>query len=692
MALDPSKATKATKSQQTYTGAQPSSLTWPTNNGPFTAGTPVGPQAASSTVNANGPTDAFRTDPQVRALINSGIPQSYIDHIADTVNAGGDPYGNGRANTPQGFAQMVNQLWVNEPNKQQYVQQDAQSVTSNTTAAALRSAATIPQQNATVANNFYNKYTQPALNNFVSAQSDIKPADLQAEAGVQNATNQFTGTIQGNDAQRLGDTISTNNQVTGLTNQFADITNQTNAGEAGIYNTWIPNAQATNAADTGLAQNLWGATNSTNAANSQLGAGLMDAANSSNAMQTAALGQLLGQVQSSNSQQDAALAQVQGQFASLNASDQAAYMQYLQETNPLMAQLVAQGSDPNDISNQQDVMQRYKDLSNPQVTAAERQVASQARQSFEAQDRGQREAVMQQLLGRGLNSGGLQIANLQGAHEQTANDRMNAELGLEAQAQNRAMGALAGYGTEANTIRSADDAERNFQDIYKQNEAVRVGNLAQQRNNQSLQTNQAITNRDQAGFNDATTSINNNFARDYTGFQATSQTANDSYYRTSDATKTGVDINQKNLGNTQFATTTNIGVNDNNDARLRQAGKDTITGMQTTLGNTGVAIGGQLQALGDNWNRLDSGSGTLAQNNSDAGAVLGAQTTAATLPAANRQREANNASGALGTVLGAGGQISGTQQGLSADQLAALARVLQSTNASTATTVAASNN
>lgn len=689
MAINPSTATKATKSQQTYAGAQPSSLTWPTNNGPFSAGTPVGPQAASSVVHANGAADAFRTDPQVRALINNGIPQSYIDHVADTVNAGGDPYGNGRANTPQGFAQMVNQLWVNDPEKQQYIQQDAQSVTSNTTAAALRSAATIPQQNATVANNFYNKYTQPALNNFVSAQQAVTPADLKAESDVGGLTNNYISTVNQNQADRMNYTNATNAGVTDLSNQLRGAADQTNAANSAISSTWIPMAQQTGQANSALASNLWNATNSTNASNLNYGSQLTGLANSTNANQTAALGSLLGQVQSSNSQQDAALAQVQGQFASLNASDQAAYMQYLQETNPLMAQLVAQGSDPNDIANQQDVMQRYKDLSNPQVTAEERQIASQARQSFEAQDRGQRDAVMQQLLGRGLNSGGLQIANLQGANEQTANDRMNAELGLESNAQTRAMGALAGYGTEANTIRSADDAERNFQDVYKQNEAVRVGNLAQQRNNQSLQTNQAITNRDQAGFNDATTSINNNFARDYTGFQATTQTNQDNFARSNTAIQTNLGINQSNLGNTQFATNTNIGVNNDNYTRTQGAGAATIGVNQTNLGNTTGAIGNQQATLGDNWNRY---TGALSAGDTTAGNVLTAGTTAANMPAADRQREANNASGRLGTTLGAGSQISGTQQGLSADQLAALERVLQSTNASTATTVAASNN
>lgn len=691
--------------------------------GPFSAGAPINPSTrVPTTATVNGPYDQFRGQ---TAMINPGVPQSFVNAMVDQANNGArqvnpkDLVGTNQ----QAFAQLVNSQWATQTpsQKQQYQQQDAQAQLSNTSNAVLSASNAIPQANANAVNSFYNSYVSPALGQVQPATQAVNASDLQAESDVNGLTQNYTNTVNNNQAARMDYTNATNANVTDLSNQLRGAANNTNAANSAISSTWIPNAQQTNAANSALAsnlwgatnstnasnsalaQNLWGATNSTNSANSALGSQLTSLANSTNANQTAALNTLLGNVSSSNSQQNAALAQVQQQFSQLNSSDQAAYMKYLQETNPLMAQLVAQGSNPQDVADQRDVEQRYKDLSNPQVTAEERLIASQARQNFESQDKSSRDAVMAQLQGRGLQSGGLQIANMQGAGQQLAQDRMNAEMGLEANAQTRAMGALAGYGTESNNIRSADDAERNFQDVYAQNEALRVGNLAQQRNNQSLQTNQAITNRDQAGFNNATTSINNNFARDYTGYQANTQTNQDNFGRsntaiqtnlginqsnlgnTQYATNTNLGVNQSNLGNTQYATNTNLGVNDTNNSRLQNAGAATIGVNQTNLGNTGMAIGNQQATAGDNWNRY---TGALSAGDTTAGNVLSAGTVAATMPAANRQRELNNAQGNANNALGGLSTTSNIQGQLSSDQIDALKRALGISSGNAATQIA----
>lgn len=108
---------------------------------------------------------------------------------------------------------------------------------------------------------------------------------------------------------------------------------------------------------------------------------------------------------------------------------------------------------------QQEVLDRYKSLSaSPQATAQERYLAEIARRSFEAQDRSSREAVMQDLKQRGLNSGTLQIANQLAEQERLGQDRTLAELGLQANAVNRQMAALAGYGDAANALRGSTQA------------------------------------------------------------------------------------------------------------------------------------------------------------------------------------------------------------------------------------------
>src|SRR5215510_14189893 len=155
-------------------------------------------------------------------------------------------------------------------------------------------------------------------------------------------------------------------------------------------------------------------------------------------------------------------------YGELDASDREAAAKFMGETDPLMQQLKAGGwgddvkADAGDLAAQKDVRERYKELSDPNVTAKERLVAEMARRNFEAQDRGNREAVMQDLSQRGLNSGTLQIANNLAAQERLGQERTMAELGLQAGAVDRSMQGLAGYAGQANQLRSANDALAQF--------------------------------------------------------------------------------------------------------------------------------------------------------------------------------------------------------------------------------------
>lgn len=94
-------------------------------------------------------------------------------------------------------------------------------------------------------------------------------------------------------------------------------------------------------------------------------------------------------------------------------------------------------------------------LTNPEVTAQERYNAALARQSFEAQDRSLREARDQDLAARGLRGGSAAIGSALAGQEQLGLDRTNAELGLQATAQQRALQALQLYGNQANAYRAA---------------------------------------------------------------------------------------------------------------------------------------------------------------------------------------------------------------------------------------------
>lgn len=112
---------------------------------------------------------------------------------------------------------------------------------------------------------------------------------------------------------------------------------------------------------------------------------------------------------------------------------------------------------------QRQVMEQYKSLSDPQVTAKERFLSELARREFESGDKSSRDAVSANLAARGMRSGGQQIAQQQAAHQQLSQDRLLKELGIQAQAVDRSMQALGGWGTAANSIRSGDQNSLNMQ-------------------------------------------------------------------------------------------------------------------------------------------------------------------------------------------------------------------------------------
>ena len=278
-------------------------------------------------------------------------------------------------------------------------------------------------------------------------------------------------------------------------------------------------------------------------------------------------------------QQNALLGRYQQQLSTMNEADRSAYMQYLSETNPLMAERLSQGSNQKYVDNMEDVVARYKAQSTPEVTADERFTAELARRKFESDDKSSREAVMQQLEGRGLRSGGLVVANQQAARQQLAQDRQLNELGLQAQAVQRAERGLAGYNQSSTNLRAADDDMRQFQDQYRQNEAVRVGNLAQQRNNQSLQTNWQTTQRDTLGYDAGTQTIRDNYGRQRDVYDASTQTNQLNYGRDLNYYNASQDTNNQNYSRNRdlySASTESNNLNYGRNLDLFNAGTTTV--------------------------------------------------------------------------------------------------------------------
>jgi hypothetical protein len=112
---------------------------------------------------------------------------------------------------------------------------------------------------------------------------------------------------------------------------------------------------------------------------------------------------------------------------------------------------------------QREVMEKFKALSDPAVTGKERFLSELARREFETQDKSSRDAVSANLAARGMRSGGQLIAGQQAAHQQISQDRLLKELGIQAQAVDRSMQALGGWGSSANALRSGDQNALNMQ-------------------------------------------------------------------------------------------------------------------------------------------------------------------------------------------------------------------------------------
>jgi hypothetical protein len=89
------------------------------------------------------------------------------------------------------------------------------------------------------------------------------------------------------------------------------------------------------------------------------------------------------------------------------------------------------------------------------ATAEERFLAEQARRSFESQDRSNREAVLQDLSMRGLRSGGAEIASALANQERLGQDRTLAELGLQANAMQRAQAYTGMQADQSNAMRGS---------------------------------------------------------------------------------------------------------------------------------------------------------------------------------------------------------------------------------------------
>lgn len=228
---------------------------------------------------------------------------------------------------------------------------------------------------------------------------------------------------------------------------------------------------------------------------------------------------------------DEALDKMRGTFReykggqnALNDSDLAALSKYQGQNAALMSALDNMGwkdvtSGGKGYDAQLDALNQYKGLIDPTVTAQERLMAEVARRQAEQQERSSRDAVMADLGARGLRSSGAELTNMLGARQQIGQDRVLADMAMNANAVTRGMTALEGYGRTAGQMRSADDVISMFNgqqgQLAKQWGEEQKAKLAEDALTNTTDTNKGVGER-----NDTTYKGEQNVnAAGYTGAQ-----------------------------------------------------------------------------------------------------------------------------------------------------------------------------
>ena len=523
---------------------------------------------------------------------------------------------------------------------------------------------------------YWGQTVDPALAAQKQAVAAQVTGDRAWEGQLAAAGNQLGSSLDATQAQRLSGISSANAAQSAALQQLQGALSQSNSA---LDSNLSGYQSALNQNNAGLNQNLGqlrSAYSSADAdARQNLGNLQGQLTNYTNA-QNAALGQLQGSLQGQTNEEYQAVNTLVDQLTSLNIEDRQSYMDYLQKTNPQLATMVAQASDPKYVQQQQDVYNQYKAQSSPEVTAQERLLAEQARLKTENDNKSSSDAAYAALQARGLNSGGQQIAAQLANRQSTSSDRVLAELGLQSNAVSRAQTNLAGAAGVAGQLRSADDAMKQFSDQYAQNDAIRRSNLALQQNQQGLATTGQMGARNQTQFDATRANINDATQRSTTGYNAATDTNNANTgravtgFNASQSTTNDIAGRAQNSYNAGYQT---LGAQAANAGSAYNAGYQT-TGAKTA--NAGTAFDATGKTIDSNFGRSASG---WSAADAIAGAKYGTASQQAQFGTGNLASEVGSAAGLTGSSLAAAGGYTGMRSTTTAAQQAAIDKILGNT-------------
>jgi hypothetical protein len=181
-----------------------------------------------------------------------------------------------------------------------------------------------------------------------------------------------------------------------------------------------------------------------------------------------------------------------------------------------LAQLYQYASDPSDVKRQKDALNqlhglisggewneglrdardKYKALTDPEVTAQERFIMEQFNQRRQDLDRANREAVMSNLAARGLRSGAAEQTAMLNSQQELGRESVLAALGAQKNAIDRSQQALQGYASTSAAGRQSELAAMGMYidasgQLRQQNDNVGMFNTQQANQNSMFNAGEA---------------------------------------------------------------------------------------------------------------------------------------------------------------------------------------------------------
>jgi len=137
--------------------------------------------------------------------------------------------------------------------------------------------------------------------------------------------------------------------------------------------------------------------------------------------------------------------------------------------DPRMQEMVQAGpsrmegisTDPNLRAAQLKALEQLQSMGEGGLTAGDRFTMEQIAQDEARRERGARDAIMQNMQSRGVQGSGLELAQMLGAQQGAAERRSMRDLGVEAQAQQRALDAIMQAGELGGSIRGQEFGEKS---------------------------------------------------------------------------------------------------------------------------------------------------------------------------------------------------------------------------------------